>query len=61
MNITSTAELRRIELQQGEREQANWLDRLESFWAHVSDSLSPKRKSQSRRDDIEPIMSIGDD
>jgi|FLYN01.1.fsa_nt_gi hypothetical protein len=64
MNITSTAELRRFEVERDTRGERTWVDRLENFWSHLANSLmlqASKRRSASYLDDIEPIMSIGDD
>jgi hypothetical protein len=61
MNIMSTAELRRIEVEQDRSGQPKWYHRIEDFWNNLADVFSPKVAVSPRRTDIHPIMSIGDD
>jgi hypothetical protein len=61
MNIMSTAELRRIEVEQDRSDQRRWYHRIEDFWKNLADVFSPKLAAPSRYEDTEPIMSIGDD
>jgi hypothetical protein len=61
MNMMSTAELRRIEVEQDRSGQQKWYHRIEDFWKNLADVFSPKVAASPRWTDTQPIMSIGDD